>query len=60
MIGWVEIEIGVTETEILDVAEAAIGRETTDEAVTEIVAIGTLVHDSKSQMFFIHEILMFY
>lgn len=39
-IEWVETEIVVTEIEILDVAEAAIERETIDEAVTEIVAIG--------------------
>lgn len=47
-IEWVETEIVVTEIEILDVAEAAIERETIDEAVTEIVAIGMVAQYSNS------------
>lgn len=52
-IEWVETEIVVTEIEILDVAEAAIERETIDEAVTEIVAIGMVAQYSNSNVLLI-------
>lgn len=50
-IEWVETEIDVIEIEILDVEEAAIERETIEEVVTEIVAIGILVQNSKFETF---------
>lgn len=51
-IEWAETEIVVTEIEILDVAEGEIERETIDEAVTEIVAIGMVAQSSNSKVFF--------